>query len=190
MWYFYLQTSKINLSVLFRKWGAFYWMEKSECGSSSQERWQAIIKKNCRPISLLTIAGKIFERLWYDKMFEFSIENNLISKNQSGFRLGDFCISQLLFINHEIYQSFEDSLEVKAVFLDISKVFDKVWHEGLIFKLKQNGISDQILNIITDFLSFRKQQVVLKGQASPWVSIEEGVPQGSKLGPLFFLDLH
>ena len=59
-------------------------------------------------------------------MFEFSIENNLISKNQSGFRLGDFCISQLLFINHEIYQSFEDSLEVKAVFLDISKVFDKV----------------------------------------------------------------
>ena len=141
-------------------------------------------------MSLLTIAGKIFERLWYDKMFEFFIENNLISKNQSGFRPGDFCISQLLFINHEIYQSFEDSLEVKAVFLDISKVFDKVLHEGLIFKLKQNGISDQILNIITDFLSFRKQQVVLKGQASPWVSIEEGVPQGSKLEPLFFLDLH
>ena len=77
-------------------------------------------------MSFLTIAGKIFERLWYDKMFEFFIENNLISKNQSGFRPGDFCISQLLFINHEIYQSFEDSLEVKAVFLDISKIFDKV----------------------------------------------------------------
>ena len=84
------------------------------------------IFKNYQPISLLLIAGKIFERLLYDRMFQFFIENNLISKNQSGFRPGDFCISQLLFINHEIYQSFEDSLEVKAVFLDISKVFDKV----------------------------------------------------------------
>ena len=145
------------------------------------------ILKNYRPISLLPIAGKIFERLLYDRMFEFFIANNLISKNQSGFRPGDSCINQLLSITHEIYQSFDDSLEVRAVFLDISKAFDKVWHKGLIFKLKQNGISDKILNIITDFLSFRKQQVVLNGQASPWVSIEAGVPQGSILGPLLFL---
>ena len=62
-----------------------------------------------------------------------------------------------------------------AVFLDKSKAFDKFWHKGLIFKLKQNGISDKILNIITDFLSFRKQWVVSNGQASPWVSIEAGV---------------
>ena len=60
-------------------------------------------------------------------------------------------------------------------------------HKGLTLKLKQNGISDKILNIITDFLSFRKQRVVLNGQASPWVSIEAGVPQGSILGPLLFL---
>ena len=120
-------------------------------------------------------------------MFEFFIANNLISKNQSGFRPGDSCINQLLSITHEIYQSFDDNLEVRAVFLDISKAFDKVWHKGLIFKLKQNGISDKILNIITDFLSFRKQRVVLNGQASPWVSIEAGVPQGSILGPLLFL---
>ena len=65
----------------------------------------------------------------------------------------------------EVYQSFDDSLEVRAVFLDISKAFDKVWHKGLIFKFKQNGISEKTLNIITDFLSFRKQQVVLNGQA-------------------------
>ena len=145
------------------------------------------ILKNYRPISLLPIAGKIFERLLYDRMFEFFIANNLISKNQSGFRPGDSCINQLLSITHEIYQSFDDNLEVRAVFLDISKAFDKVWHKGLIFKLKQNGISDKILNIITDFLSFRKQRVVLNGQASPWVSIEAGVPQGSILGPLLFL---
>ena len=71
--------------------------------------------------------------------------------------------------------------------LDIYKVFDKVWHKGLIFKLKQNGISDKNLSIITDFRSFRKQWVVLNGQASPRASIKAGVPQGSILGPLLFL---
>ena len=88
-------------------------------------------------------------------MFEFFMVNNLISKNQSGFRPGDSCINQLLSITHEIYQSLDDNLKVKAVFLDISKAFDKVWHKRPLFKLKQNGISD-IFNIITDFLSFRK----------------------------------
>ena len=145
------------------------------------------ILKNYRPISLLPIAFKIFERLLYDKMFEFFIANNLISKSQSGFRPGGSCINQLLSITHEIYQSFDDNLEVRAVFSDISKAFDKVWHKGLIFKLKENGISDKILNIITNFLSSRKQRVVLNGQASPWVSIEAAVPQGSILGPLLFL---
>ena len=145
------------------------------------------ILKIYRPISLLSIVGKIFERLLYDRLFEFFIGNNLISKNQWGFRPGDSCINKLLSFNHEIYQSFDNSLEVRAVFLDISKAFDKVWHKGLILKLKQNSLSDKILNIITDFLSFRKRQVVLNRQASPWASIEAGVPQGSILGPLSFL---
>ena len=84
------------------------------------------ILKNYRPISLLPIAGKTFERLFYDRMFEFFMENNLISKNQSGFRPGDSCINQLLSITHEIYQSFDDNLEVRTVVLEISKAFDKV----------------------------------------------------------------
>ena len=71
--------------------------------------------------------------------------------------------------------------------LDIYKAFDKVWYKGLIVKLKQNGISDKNLSIITDFRNFRKQWVVLNGQASPWASIKGDVPQGSILGPLVFL---
>ena len=114
------------------------------------------ILKNYRPISLLPITGKILERLLYDAMFEFFTKNNLISDNQSGFKLGDSCLNQLLSITHEIYQSFDDNLEVRAVFLDISKALDKVWHKGLIYKLKQNGISGNILNTIIDFLSSRK----------------------------------
>ena len=73
------------------------------------------------------------------------------------------------------------------VFVDISKAFDKVWHEGLLFKLKQNGISGNLLNVITDFLYRRKQRVALNGQHSSWTNVQAGFPQGSILGPLFFL---
>ena len=112
--------------------------------------------KNYRPISLLPICGKIFEKLIFNEMFKFFIENELISPNQSGFKPGDSCINQLLAITHEIYKSFDDGFEVRGVFLDISKLFDKVWHEGLIFKLKQNGISGNLLNPLCDFLRNRK----------------------------------
>ena len=64
-------------------------------------------------------------------MLRFFLGNKLISINHSGFKPGDSCINQLLSITHEIYKSFDDGLEVKSVFLDISKAFDKVWHEGL-----------------------------------------------------------
>ena len=122
-------------------------------------------------------------------MFEFFTDNELISSNQSGFKPGDFCINQLLYITHDIYQSFDDGLETRAVFLDISKAFDKVYYEGLLCKLKQNGISSNLLNIIKDFLSLRKQRVILNGQHSTWVNIEAGVSRGSILGPFVLFNL-
>ena len=82
------------------------------------------LKENYRPISLLPICGKILERLIYNKMFELCADNELISSTQSGFKPGDFCINQLLCITHDIYQSFDDSFETRAVVLDISKGFD------------------------------------------------------------------
>ena len=63
----------------------------------------------------------------------------IIWSNQSGFNQGDSCIYQLLSVTHEIYESFDNGFEVRGIFLDISKAFDKVWHKGLIFKLNQNG---------------------------------------------------
>ena len=143
--------------------------------------------ENYGPVSLLPICGKIFERLIYNSLFEFFIANELISFNQSGFKPGDSCINQLLFITHEIYKYFDDGYEVRGVLLDISKAFDKVWHNGLIYKLKQNGVSGNLLNLIIDFLDARKQRGILNGQYSSWASVKAGVPQGSILGPLSFL---
>ena len=95
------------------------------------------ILKNYRPISLLPVCGKIFEKCIYNSLYSYLESNDILSKSQSGFRKGDSCISQLLAITHKIYSNFDayPSLETRGVFLDISKAFDRVWHEGLLYKL-------------------------------------------------------
>ena len=109
--------------------------------------------KNYRPISLLPICSKVFERVIFNSLYSYFIENNLITWRQSGFIKKDSTINQLLSITEMIRKSFdcEPPKEVRAIFLDISKAFDKVWHEGLIFKLKQNGVEGEILNLLTSF---------------------------------------
>ena len=145
--------------------------------------------KNYRPISLLPICGKMFEKIIFNNLYSYLNANNLITKNQSGFRPGDSTTNQLLYLVNEIHEAFEDpkSLEVRAVFLDISKAFDKAWHDGLILKLKQNGISGRLLKLFENDLHNRKQRVVLNGFHSDYSLIEAGVSQGSVLGPLLFL---
>ena len=78
-------------------------------------------------------------------------------------------------------------VQYRSVFLDISKAFDKVWHDGLIFKLEQNGVSGNLLKLLQNYLSNRKQRVVQNDSSSDYSSIDSGVPQGSVLGPLLFL---
>ena len=85
-------------------------------------------------------------------------------------------LTHYLLFTHKIYKFFDEGFEVRGFFLDISKTFDKVWHEGLLLRLNQNGIFGNLLNLLRDALSCRKQQVVLNGQLSSWDNVTAGVP--------------
>ena len=125
-------------------------LEKSQC-STVHKKGDKQCLKNYRPGSLLPICGKILDRLIFNEMFRFLIEKNLISSNQSDFEPGDSCINQLVSITHVTCKSFDDGFKVRDVFLDISKVADKVWHKSIIFKLKQKIIFGKLLSVLSDF---------------------------------------
>ena len=143
------------------------------------------LSTNVTPTSL----WKLFEKLIFDVIYEHLCNNDLLTPHQSGFRLGDSTINQLLVITHKICTTFEDipSRETRAVFLNLSKAFDRVWHGGLLYKLECNGISGHLLSLLGNFLENRRQRVVLNGKCSQWAPLSAGVPQGSVLGPSFFL---
>ena len=108
-------------------------VEKSNVVPVHKKNDKQLVKKYC-PISLLPVCGKSVECVLYNSLFNFLNQNYLTSPAQSGFRPGGSCINQLLSITHEIYYSMDEGCEIYGVFLDISKEFDKVWHDGLIFK--------------------------------------------------------
>ena len=117
----------------------------------------------------------------------FRLINKLITDHQSGFRPKDSTINQLAFLYHAFCQAIDNKKEMRIVFCDVSKAFDKVWHEGLLYKLSSIGICGHLLRWFQDYLSKRQQRVLVRGQTSDWGTIEAGVPQGSVLGPLLFL---
>ena len=142
---------------------------------------------NYRPISLLICVGKLQERIIFKHVFNFFLTNNLIHRHQSGFLPGHSTVYQLIDLYNQIVQSIDAKQYTCMVFCDVSKSFARVWHKDLLFKLLQNGIIGKLLNWIWSYLSERKQiGFVGSPMSSPRV-IKAGVPQGTVLGPLFFL---
>ena len=121
------------------------------------------------------------------KMSMFLEENNLMNKDQHGFRTGRSCLSQLLAHHEIILEMLEHQKKVDVVYLDFAKAFDKVDHGILLHKIRQMGITGKLGIWLHSFLTNREQRVVADGAASQSSVVASGVPQGSVLGPLLFL---
>ncbi len=130
---------------------------------------------------------KVFERIIFKRLYNFLQSNNVLTPMQSGFVPNDSTVNQLTYLYNTFCQALDDGKEVKVLFFYISKAFDRVWHRGLIAKLKSIGVDSILLNWFSSYLSNRRQRVVLPGTKSDWNVINAGVPQGSILGPLLFL---
>ena len=145
------------------------------------------LPNNYQPISLLSVIGKTMERSVHKYVYNYCTQHKVFTPFQSGFVQGDSTTYQLIKLYDTFCEAVDNGKEVRVVFLDISKAFDRVWHRGLLQKLHSIGISGDLLKWFVNYLSNREQRVVINGKASSYLKIPAGVPQGSILGPLLFL---
>ena len=142
---------------------------------------------NYRPISLLSIYSKLFEKLIYSRMYYFLDKNNLIYEKQFGFRAKHSVNHALISTTEDIKNKVELGNFVAGVFIDLEKAFDTVSHKILIDKLAYYGFRGVTQKLIGSFLTSPKRYVSLNGYDSDELNVVCGVPQGSTLGPLLFL---
>ena len=127
------------------------------------------------------------ERCVHKRLYNYAIEYRILTPLQSGFIQGDSTTYQLLHTYHSFCEAIDNGKDIRVVFCDISKTFDRVWHRGLLLILRAIGCSEKVTEWFASYLSNRRQSVVINGQTSEWEFIFAGVLQGSILGPLLFL---
>ena len=142
---------------------------------------------NYRPISMLPIFGKTFEKLIYSRLYNFLTANNVIYDKQFGFRKSHSTGHAINYSVNKIISEIEKSNHVIAIFIDLSKAFDTIDHEKLLAKLEHYGIRGLCLNLLKSYLLNRSQYTDFQQTYSEFCPVEYGVPQGSVLGPLLFL---
>lgn len=143
--------------------------------------------RNYRPISILPVLSKLFERLLKSRLLNFLNENDVLSTRQFGFQSGRETNDAILEFLDTAYRSLDSKRHLATVFLDLSKAFDTLDHDILIAKLEHVGVRGEILRWLLSYLSVRKQFVSIGSASSSTRDISMGVPQGSILGPLLFL---
>ena len=141
--------------------------------------------RNYRPISLLSTASKVLERLVYNKISAFT--HGLISMTQFGFLPKHSCLQQLLSFISEIIDCQERKSHLHVVYLDVRKAFDSVPHCELLLKLRKAGIVGDLWDFFHEYLTSRLQCVAINSATSSMARVKSGVPQGSILGPLLFI---
>ena len=142
---------------------------------------------NYRPISVLPILSKVLEKHVHDSLSNFLHQHELLYRTQSGFRAGHSCETALVNMVDSWLNAIDNSKLIGIVLVDFKKAFDLVDHQILKNKLKVYGINDEALRWFDNYLSNRRQQVMINNCKSNFQSISCGVPQGSILGPLLFL---
>ncbi len=142
---------------------------------------------NYRPLSLTSICCNVMERIIHSNVMDHLDEHDILCDHQHGFRQNRSCESQLILTTTDFAKSLNKGQQTDAIIMDFSKAFDVVAHRRLLLKLSHYGISGPTLTWIDNFLTRRKQRLVIRGDASDWVRVQSGVPQGTVLGPLLFL---
>ena len=143
--------------------------------------------QNYRPVSLTSVCCKILERIFRDPIFEHLENQGILTNDQHGFRQKRSCVTQLLEVMEIWLNIFDQGLAWDTIYMDFAKAFDRVPHNRLLAKIRSLGIRGKLLNWISDFLTNRKQRVVIGNSASPWTEVTSGIPQGSVLGPILFV---
>ena len=141
---------------------------------------------NYRPISLLPTISKIFERVIHDQMYEYFNKFKLLAEQQYGFRKQHSTEYAAVKLIDHVSREMEAGKIPANVYIDLSKAFDTLTFDILLYKLKYYGVTDTALDLMKSYLTNRKQYVVFGGCQSEHTEIYTGVPQGSILGPLFF----
>ena len=143
--------------------------------------------ENYRPVSILPIFGKIFEKIIYKRLYTFFTAKGILHDEQFGFRKGHSTSHALHKSVDSITKSISSGQHVLGIFIDLSKAFDTLDHSILLKKLENYGVRGQALSLLKSYLTGRSQYVSFLNATSDTLSIQYGVPQGSILGPLLFL---
>ena len=138
-------------------------------------------------MSTLPIFGKIFEKIIYNRLYNYFTSKGILSDNQFGFRKGHSTSHALHHSVDIIKDALIDKKHAIGIFIDLSKAFDTIDHEILLEKLQHCGIRGQAHTLIRSYLTNREQQTCILGESSTFKNVLYGVPQGSVLGPLLFL---
>ena len=146
-----------------------------------------MVFNNYRPVSLLCILSKVFEKVRYSRLSSFLERNKILLNNQFGFRKHHSTYMALMILLDKIVKALENDDNVIGIYLDFSKAFDTVDHGTCLLKLGHNGVRGSALKWIKSYLSDRQQYVTYNGVSSQLKNINCGVPQASVLGPLLFL---